>query len=405
VIAASLKEAADALDSIPGEAATQSMTAPTAPVPVLLMAQELTHGGSERQLAETAKALDRRRFQPHVAVMRRGGIRYEELIRAGIPVEVFPLRSFASPKLPLVAWRFGRFLRRQRFQLVHSFDTPANVFAAPVARAFGVPVILSSQRAFRELSPRHLLPLLRLSDRLANGVVVNCESVRRHLMEAEGVRPSMIHVCYNGIDAERFARRSVRLPENLAGASLIVGVVCALRPEKGLPTLLRAFELARKTHAGLRLVIVGGGEMLEPLERLAGELQLGGDCVFAPSTPNVAEWLSMMDVFVLPSLSEALSNSLMEAMACGCAVIASATGGNPELVAHEERGLLFERGNVEDLARQITRMAAGAEERRRMASAGRDFIRSGFTLRRAAERMSEIYEEMLGAKRGSGGAD
>jgi glycosyltransferase involved in cell wall biosynthesis len=374
------------------------MTAPTAPVPVLLMAQELTHGGSERQLAETVKSLDRSRFTPRVVVLRKGGIRYLELVRAGIPVEVFPLRSFGSPKLPLIAWRFGSYLRRHRIKLLHTFDTPANVFAVPVARAFRVPVILSSQRAFRELTPRHLLPLLRFSDRLVDGVVVNCEAVKKHLLEDEGLRPSLVHVCYNGIDAERFTRRKVRLPRNLQGASLIVGVLCALRPEKGVPTLLKAFDVARRVQPGIRLVVVGSGSMLDELEKLARELELGRDCVFAPSTPQVAEWLSIMDIFVLPSVSEALSNSLMEAMACGCGVIASSVGGNPELVSDGERGLLFESGNVQDLARQIIQMAADATGRKKMAEAGREFIRSEFSLSRATNRMTGIYRQLLEAR-------
>lgn len=368
------------------------------PKSVLLVAQELTQGGSERQLTETAKALDRTRFTPHVAVFRPGGIRYEELLRAGIPVTVFPFRSFGSPQIISAAWHFHRYLRRHRIQLVHSFDVPANIFAVPPARLSGTPVVLSSQRAFRELAPSRFRPLLRFNDHIVDGVVVNCRALEKHLIEDEEVRPSLIRICYNGIDTGLFYPKPVPRPPLLEGASLVIGIVCALREEKDLPTLIRAFALARARRPDVKLVFVGSGPVLAELERLRGELALGDSCVFAPSTAQVADWLRAIDIFVLPSRSEALSNSLMEAMACGCSVVASRIGGNPELIADGECGLLFEAGDVEGLARQLTRLLTDDIGRRRMAEAASRLIPSKFSVATAASRMAEIYNECLADK-------
>ena len=368
------------------------------PVPVLLMVQQLTQGGSERQLAEIAKSLDRRRFTPHVAVLRPGGIRYEELERAGLPVVPFPLASFGSPRLLTNAWAFGRYLRRHGIQLVHSFDVPGNIFAVPVARAFGIPVVLSSQRAFRTLASSWMHWALRFTDRLADGIVVNCKSLEHHLIADEGVPAGRIRLCYNGIDTELFCPGPAGRPAALAGASLVVGAVCALRPEKGLATLVRAFAEARSHHPGLRLLLVGDGPVRAELEQLQSALSLGEACVFAPSTSQVPAWLRCIDIFVMPSLSEAFSNSIMEAMACRCAVIASRTGGNPELVAHGERGLLFTPGDAPDLARSIRTLAASDTERQRLAEAGCRFIHHQFPIAVAASRMAAIYEEALQRK-------
>ena len=366
------------------------------PKPVLLVAQELTQGGSERQLAETAKALDRRRFTPQVAVFRPGGIRYDELVQAGIPVTVFPFRSFVDPQVLAAAWQFSRYIRRQQIQLVHSFDVPANIFIVPTARISATPVVLSSQRAFRDLTSSRLRPLLRLNDRISDGIVVNCRALEKHLIEDDRVRPDSIRVCYNGIDTEVFSpRRGGPRPELLADATLVVGVVCALRAEKDLPTLIRAFSLARHCRPGMKLVFVGSGPVLAQLQGLRSELGLGDACLFAPSTAQVAEWLRAIDIFVLPSLSEALSNSLMEAMACGCAVVASRVGGNPELIADGESGLLFDAGDVEGLARQLTFLATDDLNRRRMAEAASRLIPSRFSLATAASRMAEIYDGFL----------
>ena len=368
------------------------------PKPVLLVAQALKQGGSERQLAETAKALDRRYFTPHVAVFRPDGIRYDELLRAGIPVTVFPFESFGSPQVMASAWRFHRYLRRHRIQLVHSFDVPANVFVVPIARLSGTPVVLSSQRAFRDLTPPRLRPLLRFTDRLVDAVVVNCHALEQHLIEDEKLRPSLIRVCHNGIDTELFYPKSVSRPPVLEGASLVIGIVSALREEKDLPVLIRAFALARAHRPEVKLVFVGSGTLLAVLEQLRGELQLGDSCVFVPATAEVADWMRSIDIFVLPSRSEALSNSLMEAMACRCSVIASRVGGNPELVSDGECGLLFESGDVEGLARQLQRLITDDPGRRRMAEAASRLIPSRFSLATATSRMAGIYDEFLTGK-------
>jgi glycosyltransferase involved in cell wall biosynthesis len=208
----------------------------------------------------------------------------------------------------------------------------------------------------------------------------------------------LIQLCYNGMNTEVFHRRKVNLPPELQGGSLIVGVACALRPEKGLPTLVRGFAIAHGKHPGMRLLIVGSGAMLGSLEQLSCELGVRESCLFVPSTADVTRWLSSMDVFVLPSLSEALSNSLIEAMACGCAPIASDVGGNPELVAHGKRGLLFPAGDSDELARHLVTFAEDEEFRRRCGEDSRDFVVRNFSLRASVQRMTKIYSETLARK-------
>jgi glycosyltransferase involved in cell wall biosynthesis len=230
--------------------------------------------------------------------------------------------------------------------------------------------------------------LLRVTDRLADAIVVNCMAVRRELVELDRVPPHMIHLCYNGIDASLY--ESVR---GRRESPLVIGVICALRPEKGLETLIAAF--ARLDQHDARLLIVGSGPALGSLQALAAKLGLADRCVFEPATKHVAERLRGIDIFVLPSLSEALSNSLMEAMASGCCVVASRVGGNPELVIEEESGLLFIPGDSGDLALCLDRLLTDDGLRERMASAGPQRIREHFTIGGAVERMGAIYRRAL----------
>jgi glycosyltransferase involved in cell wall biosynthesis len=364
------------------------------PWPVLLMVRELGLGGSERQTVETARALNRSEFSPHVACLHSEGLRRRDLEAAGVPILALPVRTLFGWSALNGARLLRRYLRAHSIQLVHTFDTPSNLFGVPVARLARTPVVLSSQRADRSLTVPWGRRLLRITDRMASGVVVNCRALVRHMVRDEGVESSRVLLCHNGIDTEIFRPGPSPLRSTvLKDAELVVGVVCGVREEKRLDLLVQAF--ARIAAPGRKLVIVGSGPLQGEIEALSSRLSLQPYCHFEPATAAVTDWLRAIDVFVLPSRSEALSNSLMEAMACGCAVIASDTGGNPELVSPDSTGLLFPTGDVEALATALARLADDATLRASLGARAASFIRERFTLAIAAERMGEIYRGLL----------
>lgn len=369
-----------------------------APVPVLLMVRELGIGGTERQLTEIARGLDRSLFAPHVACFRAAGFRAEELRAAGVPLVRLPAGSLMRPSTLAGAFHFGRYLRQHKIQLVHTYDTPMNLLGVPTARLFRVPVVLSSQRAYRELTPPFGRRLLRLTDRLVDGIVVNCQALRHHLIEEEHARAGKIELCYNGIDTETFHSSGPSSSNPSEGRPLTIGVVCALRLEKDLGTLIRAFAAVRGIHQGIKLVIVGSGPAAGSLETLSRELQLAGSCHFEPAVKDVAPWMNAIDIFVLPSLSEALSNSLMEAMACGCCPVASDAGGNPELVIPMKTGLLFRKGDAADLQSKLDLLIRQVSLRQTMAAEAAALIARDFSLGASARRMAAIYLRFIGSR-------
>jgi glycosyltransferase involved in cell wall biosynthesis len=369
---------------------------------ILLMARELDLGGSERQMTEMALALDRARFEPEVAAFHAEGMRGDELRAAGVPILRLPVRSFKSPRTLSYGWRLARYIRAQRIRLVHTFDLPLTAAAIPLTRFFTPAMALASQRSHLGLASPRLRKALTFAERIAHGVVVNCEFLRRHLVEDAGIPGERIHVCRNGIDLARFRRgpRDPGLrPAALESASLVIGVVCALRPEKGISTLLEAFARVRPLGPKVRLAVVGSGPVLPELEARARELGIREACHFEPSTERVPEWLRSIDIFVLPSVSEALSNSLMEAMACGCCAVASRAGGNPELIEDGTSGLLFKAGDAEGLARALGELMANPELRGRLADAGHDFLHANFSTAAAAQRMAGIYSQLIAEAR------
>jgi glycosyltransferase involved in cell wall biosynthesis len=222
--------------------------------------------------------------------------------------------------------------------------------------------------------------------------------MRTHLIADEGVRRDRIHLCYNGLDARRFRRAVVPRPQQIPPTALVVGTLCALRPEKDLLTLVEAFAACHQRVPDLFLLVVGDGPERTRLELEISRRGLTERCYLQPTVPDVVPWLSLMDVFVLPSRFEALPNALMEAMACGCACIASRVGGTAELVQTGESGYLFEAGDAAALADHIMTLTGDAALRRRFGERATTRIATEFSLERAASRLSQLYDELLEAR-------
>jgi glycosyltransferase involved in cell wall biosynthesis len=262
----------------------------------------------------------------------------------------------------------------------------------PLARLARVPIVLSSQRGDRRMFSRGEQRALTVTDRIADGVVVNSNYIRRVLESDFRLPSARIHACPNGLDTTIF-HPAERGRHGDGGTGLVVGIVAALRSEKSIETLIEAFAgLRQPSHT---LVVVGDGPCKDALVGLAGRLGVLDRTTFTATTVDVASWYRRIDVFVLPSLNESFSNSLMEAMASGCTVLASNVGGNPELVKHGENGMLFEPGDVASLKGELEAVLADAALRNRLAAAAVATIEEGYTRKRSAQRFGELYEQLL----------
>jgi glycosyltransferase involved in cell wall biosynthesis len=379
-----------------------------APVNVLIMARELNLGGVERDVAKIAMGLDRARFTPHVSTYNAEGLRYDELRKAGVPVIHFPLRSLLSMDALRCALRMRRYIKKHKIQIVHSYDS-SGAFGTPVALASGVPVVLTSQLSYRALLDARTRKLLKMTDRMSDAVLVNCEAIRQYMIEDEKVPAERVELCYNGVITDEFyppEDRGTARPPEIADASVVVGTVCALRPEKALGLLQEAFAKVRArrseaANAGLKLLIVGSGVELAGLQANAVRLGIADASVFVPATKEVARWMRAIDIYVLPSYSEAFSNSLLEALACGCSAIGSRVGGTPELIGSgEERGFLFENRNVEELADKLAKQIENPGLRRQFGENAVNFVRKNLTMEIAVERTAAIYDKLLAKKLG-----
>lgn len=358
------------------------------------MVQSLGHGGCERDAAKLAVSLDRDKFEPRIGVMRAGGFRLAEVQAAGIPTEHFPVSSFMKPSLFKAARQFGKYVSQNAIQIVHAFDVPSDIFAGIASRVYGVPRLITAQLSYRELvAPRERM-LLRLADRLSDAVVVNSNAVGDSLNRDYRIPRDKIFLCYNGINSQDFYPAKVQRPGSLKDASIVIGSVCVMRPEKRMDWLVQSFADVHNKNPGARLLLVGSGPETTKLQALATELEITEKVIFVPGQAQIADWLRAIDIYVNASVSESFPNALLEAMACGCCVIGSAVGGIPELIDHGKTGLTFATESRDSLTEALSRVLRNAELRESMRQQGSVVAHERFSMSNTADRMQSLYARL-----------
>ena len=226
--------------------------------------------------------------------------------------------------------------------------------------------------------------------------------VRRALIDNEGISAGRtgkeIDVIYNGIDPDKFEggnRKEARKAIDAQTKDLIVMQVARFHPVKDHATSIKAFVHVVDEIPKAKLVLVGDGNEREAMEELAENLGVGNSVKFMGVRDDVNKLLDAADVFVLSSLSEGVSVTLLEAMAASKPIVATNVGGNAEVVEHGRNGLLSERSHADELAHNIKMLLRDKQMRKRMGEAGRNRLLKMFTQKKMHQSYERVYEEML----------
>lgn len=361
-------------------------------------------GGTERQFTNLALALNRSRFEVGFGCLFRDGALRDEIEAAGLQVSEYPIRSFYAPGSYVQQLRFARELRRSRVDIVHTYNFYANVFAVPAARLAGVPVVVASIRDMGVYLSSAQRIVQRQVCRMADLVLVNAEAIRRWLI-ADGYDPARIAIVGNGIDFRRFQDTGgdLRAELGLPDGTPIVLLVSRLVPRKGIEDFLDAAARLLPERPSVRFVVAGeeapGSGYSDVIRRYAARVGLSACVRFLGPRPDVPALLAQATVSVLPSLSEGLSNVLLESMAAGAPVVATRVGGAPEVIEDGSTGLLVSPGNPGELAAAIARVLDHPELASRLAAGGRQAVRTRFSLDRMVAATEAHYLNLLRASR------
>jgi glycosyltransferase involved in cell wall biosynthesis len=354
--------------------------------------------GAEMLVAETIRRIGQR-IRPTVLCLDAVGELGRRLQADGIDVVAFDRR----PGLDLaVSWRMAKAIRARRLQVIHAHQYAPFFYGALAAWSCWPrpPVIFTEHgRHYPDVvSPRRRLLNRLIFDRLADRVNGVCAFSARSLAEHDGFRAERIDVIENGIDAALYRRSA-----DPAGLKAILGLnplrryvanVARLHPVKDQATLVRAFQIVARSNDTVDLLLVGDGPLRHDLEQLVDEMGLTGRVEFMGIRSDVPDLLNAIDVFVLSSVSEAASLTLLEAMASGRPVVATEVGGNPELVRAGLDGLLTPRGDPAAMAAAIAALLDHPDKAAELGRSAAQRVERQFSLDRTIERYWALYREL-----------
>lgn len=357
-------------------------------------------GGTELNAVRTAERLDRERFDLSVVCLGEHGPLTERYLAMGIVVRSMPIRSFYGPSMVRSGLRFARLLRRERIEIVHAHDVYSNIFAGVWARTAGVPVLITSRRWWNELPNR----MLRLPNRFAmwrsTAILANSAAVAK-LAGAEAGGEGKVWTITNFVDEQAFGRPEPDERQRLRAVwgaptdAIVIGCVARLHAVKDHAGLLRAFALVRARQPRAYLVLLGDGAERAPLEALVKDLGLERAVYFAGEQRSGTNLHRGCDISVLASRSEGFPNTLVEAMAAGNPVVATAVGGCVDAVVNEETGLLVPPGRPDELAAALLRLAECPDLREEFGRAGERRAREHFHVSSVVPALEAMYAQVL----------
>ena len=368
------------------------------------------YGGLENGIVNLVNRLPATRFRHAIVALDGVGEDFRRrLQRPDVPVLSIGKRP--GKDLPSYV-RMWRTLRRLRPDIVHTRNL-GTLDMQLVAVAAGVHRRVHGEHGWSPVDPHGLDPrnlrLRRLLRSLPQGYVAMSRDIARWLEQGIGVPAASIRQLYSGVDTGRF-RPEGPMPADLpwargpgAGApQVIVGSVGRFDPIKNHAGLLRAFRAILERHpewrGRVRLIIAGDGPLRGELAALARELGVDDSVWFPGARSDVPELMRAMDVFVLPSINEGISNTILEAMATGRPVVAGRAGGNPELIVDGLTGALYDPGDPNGLATAVEQYVQQAELRQSHGEAARRRVVEQFSLDAMVARYSEFYDDVLGRR-------
>jgi glycosyltransferase involved in cell wall biosynthesis len=236
-------------------------------------------------------------------------------------------------------------LRREGISLLHCYLPRASFFGAIAGKIARVPAVLVSKRSLERQESLKQIFLCRLANAWADMVLANSPAVLHHAMEVGRCRPDKLHLLVNGIDVERYRDGSVN---RFHGQAPVIGTVLRLELIKGPQVFIEAAKRIIDEMPETRFTIIGDGSMRANLERLSRSLGVENRLQFLGERDDIDAILPTFSMFILPSLVEGMSMALLEAMAAARPIVATAVGGNPDLIRDGENGLLVRSGDPDE---------------------------------------------------------
>jgi sugar transferase (PEP-CTERM/EpsH1 system associated) len=373
------------------------------PARIVHLITELSTGGAQTALLRLLRGLDQQRYQSLVLCLFNGDGRVAQEIRK-LDIPVIDL-GMPSKWRADALWRLYRALRQAHPDILHTWLFHANLSGRILGRLAGPIRIVCSERTMGMESWLRMR-FNQLSAPLADRIICVSPQVRDFAEKKIHLPPARLVTIPNGLDLAEYsnlpsqsqARQLFGLPQE----GILIGSVARLDPIKGVDQLLEAFAFLLKTPAlqqslasEIHLAIAGDGPERQALQAQANQLALGQKIHFLGERRQIPEFLAGLDLFILASRHEGMPNVLLEAMAAGLPVVATAVGGTPDVVITEETGLLVPVDQPKMLADAAARLLTDAALIASFGKAGRARVKAHFSIENTIQATENVYEALL----------
>lgn len=375
--------------------------APSRVLRVCLIVPKLQIGGAEDQVLYLLEHLDRSRFAVSLCCLVHGDREMEEI--AGLHAESLFVLGFRWRLFPVAFVRLVRFLRWGRFDVLHCHLPLADMIGRMAGRIARVPVLVTTEHGKHLWKPWWHLLLERMVGRFTDLRICVSQDIAEIRRRREGTPAEKLVCIPNAVDPAAFrkarrGRAAVMADFGWDAADPLVLSVGRLVVAKDYPTLVEAVSLLRERVPDARCCIAGEGdcrgEITDAIERFGA----GGRVTLAGARRDIADLLAAADVFVLSSIREGLPVSLLEAMAAGTAIVATAVGGIPDAIADGESGLIVQPGDAKILADALARCLADSGLRKRLGEAASREVERRFSVAMTVERIGTLYRGIFERK-------
>lgn len=318
----------------------------------------------------------------------------EELRQKGVRVKAFDRKPGVDFSL---IKKLAREIRENKIDIVHAHQYTPYFYGATAAILAGKTRIIFTEHGRHYPDKRRWKRVIfnKFLNLFTDSITGVSDFSRNSLVDYEAFPKDKIKVIYNGIHTELFDieidKEAKRKELGLNSKDKVIGIIARLEPVKDHKMLLNAFaEVIRKIPEA-KLLIIGDGQLRKDLEDLADKLNISGAVKFLGVRRDISELLKILDIFVLSSLSEAASVTIIEAMVAELPIVATNVGGNPEIIVNGKTGLLVPRGDAHVIAEALIEILRNPDKAKTMGSAGKQMANELFTLDKMLKSYSELY--------------
>lgn len=319
---------------------------------VVHVVQSLDVGGMENGVVNIANKIDKNIFKLSICCLSHIGTLEHKITDNHI--SLFSMNWEKGLQFALFLDLAKEFKKRD-INIVHTHGWLSFLYGSIAGKIAGIPVLINGEHGTFNLNKKRRIFVYRLLSLFVNKFITVSSSLRKELVDKIKISSDKIIVIPNGVDTERY--HSINMEEvinrkNRIGipmSSRVIGSVGRLEPVKNYEMLINAFSEISHEFPMLYMLLVGDGSRMEKLEKLAWDLGLSNKICFLGQVNNTQDFIPLMDIFILTSYSEGMSNTILEAMSCSKPIIATDVGGNRELILEGKNGLLIGSGNVNEL--------------------------------------------------------